>query len=822
MTFTSYGRLPAACVLLLAAAAPADELRVFPPAVSLSTDRDSQRVIVQRVADDGVTRDVSGEAEWSLGEAAVATIEGDVLTPAADGETVLSVRHEGLSAEIPVTLTAAERRRDLRFAVDVMPIFSKAGCNTGSCHGAARGKDGFRLSLFGYDPDGDYQRLTRELPGRRVNLASPAQSLVVEKAVAAVPHTGGKLFDVHSAMYSDLVAWLAKGAPKDPQDTPTCDGIELYPPSAVLIGVGAVQPATVVARYSDGTTRDVTSLTYFQSNNAGVADVDAEGRIVSGEAAGQRPGEAFVLARFDKYTVGSQVIALPPDLDYTPPAEQPQNYVDQLVAAKLQKLRLEPSGRSTDEEFLRRVTIDLVGLMPTPEEYAAFLADESPDKRDAKIEELLARKEFTEIWVSKWAEWLQMRSDNNRNISYKSVVLYYSWLRDQIAREVPVDAMVRDLLSGTGGTFSVPQTNFYQMEQDPLKVAENTAQTFMGMQIQCAQCHNHPFDRWTQDDYYGFNAFFAQVGRKRSEDFRETIVFNRGGGETKHPVTGKNVAPVFLGGGTMQDNGIDLRGKDRRAVLAEWLASPENPYFARNIVNRVWHHFFGIGIVDPVDDVRVSNPASNPQLLDELARRFTESGYDFKQLVRDVVTSETYQRTSERNASNASDEVNFAHQTVRRIKAESMLDIISQVTATEDKFRGLPKGANATQIADGTTSTYFLTTFGRAKRETVCTCEVKMEPTLSQALHLLNGENTNVKVRQGKLVETLLAEGLSPIEVVERLYVRCFTRLPTDAERAAMQAAIDEVDASSGGAVRDRVQDIFWALLNSREMLFNH
>ena len=777
---------------------------------------------MQVVRPDGVTRDATGEATWTFADPALCSAEGGVLHPKADGETTLTIEAAGRKATVPVKVAGAKTPRDLRFAVDVMPVFTKSGCNTGSCHGAARGKDGFMLSLFGYDPNGDYYRVTREQLGRRINLAAPEKSLLVEKAVGAVPHTGGKLIDVRSPLYADLVAWLGKGAPRDPADTPECTGIELFPPSAVLEGVGAAQPSTVVATYSDGTTRDVTSLAYFQTNNAPAVEVDRAGRFVAGETAALRTGEAFVMARFDKYTVGSQVLSLPADMKYEPPQTTPVNYVDELVGAKLQKLRLLPSGQSTDEEFLRRVTIDLVGLVPTPEEFDSFMADASPDKRTRKIEELIARKEFTEIWVSKWAEWLQMRSDNVKNISYKSVVLYYGWLRDQIAREVPVDQMVRELLGSSGGTFANPPTNFYQMEQDKLKIAENTAQTFMGMQIQCAQCHNHPFDRWTQDDYYGFNAFFAQVGRKRSEDFREQIVFNAGGGETKHPVSGKNVAPVFLGGGTMEENGIDLRGKDRRAVLAEWLASPENPYFAQNIVNRVWHHFFGVGIVDPVDDVRISNPASNPELLAELAKRFTESGYDFKQLVRDIVLSNAYQRTSERNASNAADEMNFAHQTVRRIKAESMLDVISQVTKTEDKFSGLPLGANATQIADGRTSTYFLTTFGRASRETVCTCEVKMEPTLSQALHLLNGENTNRKVSQGNLVKTLLDEGLTPEQVIERLYVRCFTRKPTDAEMSAMNEVLSAVKPEDKPAVQAELEDIFWALLNSREMLFNH
>ena len=460
--------------------------------------------------------------------------------------------------------------------------------------------------------------------------------------------------------------------------------------------------------------------------------------------------------------------------------------------------------------FSRRVTIDLTGLNPTPEEYAAFLADESADKRAKKIDELLERREFTDLLVSKWAEWLAMRSSNQ--VPYKGIVLYYQWLAEQISADVPLDEMVKTLLASDGGTFSAPQTNFYQIERNQLKIAENVAQIFMGMRIQCAQCHNHPFDRWTQDDYYSFAAFFSQVGRKRAEDYREQIIYNRGGGEVKHPVTGQNAIPVFLGG-----DQPDVKGKDRREVVANWLASPENPFFARNFANRVWSHFFGIGVIEPVDDVRVSNPPSNPELLDALATKFTESGYNIKELVREICNSKTYQRSTLRNESNMTDELNFAHQTVRRIKAESMLDIVSQVTSTKDKFRGLPIGAKATQIADGATSSYFLTTFGRAERTTVCSCEVKMEPTLSQALHLMNGDTVNNKMRQGGILKQIQDEKLEPTAAIERLYVRTLARKPTQKEAESLLPMFAE-----GSDANQAIEDVFWALLNSREFLFNH
>jgi hypothetical protein len=798
---TTFGLLVAAS----ASAAELTELRVFPPEVSLQTSKDFQSIVAQAVYSDGITRDVTGQAEWNLGEGNHVTREGNLLKPAADGQTQLTISFEGQTRQIPVTVAQADAPRPVSFKLDVMPIFMKAGCNSGSCHGAARGKDGFMLSLFGYDPDGDYFRITREQPGRRIDLAMPEASLLVEKAVGAVPHTGGKLFEADGFMYDDIVEWIANSTPKDPEDVAVCTSIELYPSQAVLDGEGETQQMTVLAKYSDGTLRDVTPLALFQSNNSVSADIDDSGLVTAGAR-----GEAFVMARFATHTVVSQFIVLPKGLEYEQKPFEPVNYIDEAVAAKLNKLRIHPSEQCDDETFLRRVTIDLTGLVPTPEEYEAFLSDESADKRSKKIDELIERREFTDLWVSKWAEWLAMRSSNQ--VPYKSIVLYYQWLAEQIAADVPLDEMVKTLLASDGGTFSAPQTNFYQIERDQLKVAENVAQIFMGMRIQCAQCHNHPFDRWTQDDYYNFAAFFSQVGRKRAEDYREQIIFNRGGGEVRHPVTGQNAVPVFLGG-----EQPDVRGKDRRDVVANWLASPENPYFAQNFVNRIWSHFFGLGIIEPVDDVRVSNPPSNPELLEALASRFTESGYNIKQLVREICNSKTYQRSTLRNESNMTDELNFAHQTVRRIKAESMLDIVSQVTHTKDKFRGLPLGAKATQIADGATSSYFLTTFGRAERTTVCSCEVKMEPTLSQALHLMNGDTVNAKMQQGGVLKELQEAELEPAAAIERLYVQTLSRKPTQKEVDALLPMFAE-----GSDRKQALEDVFWALLNSREFLFNH
>ncbi len=788
------------------AAAP---FEVYPPDVNLDTARDAQSVIVRVTQPDGVTRDVTDQVKLTLSNPSLARIDGHTLYPVSDGTCELQVTYEGKTVPVPVSVKGAKANRPISFKLDVMPVFMKAGCNTGGCHGSARGKDGFRLSLFGFDADGDYLRLTREFATRRLNLAVPEDSLVLTKATGKAQHTGGTRFHEGEPPYETILRWLRAGAPQDAPDVARSVALELYPKNAVLEGESVKQPLVARAKYSDGTDRDVTSLCVFMTSNEGSAAVDGNGVITSAKR-----GEAFVMARFATFTVGTQVIVLPKGLPYEFPSyAEGNNYIDTLVNAKLRKLRIVPSQTCGDEEFLRRASLDIVGLLPTPEEHDAFVADTDPAKREKLVDQLLTRKEFVELWVMKFAELLKIRSDENQRMSYKATLLYFNWLQDQVANNVPMDQIVQKLLLSTGGVFKNPATNYYQVENDPLKLAENTAQVFMGMRIQCAQCHNHPFDRWTMDDYYGFVAFFAQVGRKQGEDPRDTIVFDRGGGEAVNPVRQKAIPPKFLGG-----EAPDTKGKDRREVLAKWLASPDNPYFAKNLANIVWGHFMGKGIIDPVDDVRISNPASNPELLDTLGQKFQEYHYDFKRLVKDICLSRTYQLSTKTNETNELDDRNFSHAPVRRVRAEVLLDVISQVTETREKFRGLPLGARAVQIADGQTTNYFLTTFGRAKRESVCSCEVAMDPSLSQALHMLNGDTAHGRVQQGGVVATMLAEKKTPEQVIEQLYLRCLTRRPTAEELDKLKSYLPQ-DLQERRKV---LEDVFWALLNSEEFMFNH
>jgi hypothetical protein len=788
---------PQGAEAIAAEAAEYASVAIYPPEVVLDHGDDYQGVMAVATRADGVTLDVTDKVTWAVEGAA--RLEGTRLLPAADGETVLKANWGQHNAE------AKGKHPAVSFRHDVMPVFLRGGCNAGGCHGAARGKDGFRLSLFGFDPAGDHHRLTREQAVRRINVALPDDSLLLTKVTGQVPHTGGKKFEPDSVYAKTLRDWIAAGAPNDVAEAPTITKVELFPPRAVLEGEGAVQRFIAVAHYSDGRTWDVSNLALFQSNNESSAAVDADGLVKAGAR-----GEAFVMARFDTHTVGSQVLVLPKGLEFKPTEEPPVNYIDELVSAKLNTMRMNPSAVCSDEEFLRRVCIDITGRLPSRGEYDVFMADSDPHKRARKIDELLERKEFAELWAMKWSELLMVKVIPNR-VEYKPMFLYSQWITRQIAAGVPLDEMVRGMLSASGGSFTSPAVNFYQIEETTQKTAENVAQIFLGTRLQCAQCHNHPFDRWTMDDYYSFTAFFAQIGRKTGEDYRETIIFNSGGGEATHLVDGRPMKPKFLGGAEP-----DTAGKDRRAVLAEWITSPENPYFAVNVANRVFAHFMGVGVVEPVDDVRISNPASNPELHARLGAKLIEYKYDLRQLVRDICNSHAYQRVSEPNESNAGDRRNFAYARVRRIPAEALLDCICEVTNAKEKFPGLPLGARAVQIADGGTSTYFLTTFGRAPRNTVCACEATSEPTLSQALHLLNGSAAHEKIAEGKIIETLLEAGKTPAEVVEEIYVRCLSRKPTEAEAAKLAELYDGVEKPVA-----ELQDVFWAVLNSREFLFN-
>ena len=784
-------------------------LKVEPATIELRSARDHQAIVVSAFYSDGSTRDVTHLAAIKLdfkpNSKATTEYVNESFIPKSDGSAQATISYSGLDCTVEIRVSGATLQPPIGFRNEVLSSLTRAGCNTGKCHGSASGKDGFRLSLFGYDPSGDHYRLTRERSGRRIQLADPKNSLVVLKAIGSVPHTGGGRIDEATEPYETLVQWLHEGAKPDSDSSIVPLGIDVFPKKSVFSKPEGQQKLIVTARYSDGSERDVTSKAVFLSNNDAAASVSEDGMV---EARG--PGAAFILARFDQFTQGSSIMVRP-DLDFAYPKLPVSGMIDTLVDDRLRFMHLAPSELADDEQFLRRASIDLVGLLPTTNEYLAFLQDKSSNKREQLIDRLLERPEVLDLWVMKWAELLQIRTNNG--VSQKALRLYDRWLRDAVHSGTTIDKIVQMVLPASGGSLENPPTNYYQTETTPQLLAENVAQVFLGTRIQCAQCHNHPFDRWTMDDYYGFASFFSQVGYKQAEDPRELTIYNAAEGEMLHPVGNRKVQPKFLGA----DMPKPEAGQDYRKVLAGWIASNENKAFSKNIANIVWAHFFGIGIVDPVDDMRVSNPPSNPELLDYLGGRLVEHQFDIKKLIREICLSRTYQTSTRRNESNQWDEREFTHQKIRRMRAEVLLDCISQATETTDRLPGLPKGSRAVQVADGLAAHYFLTTFGRSTRATPCTCEVKTSPTLSQALHLLNGETTGGKIKEGNVVGRMLDTGSSSEQVAREIYIRCLTRQPTDSE---LKSILDRL--SSYNDPRDGLEDLYWAVLNSNEFVFNH
>ncbi len=793
------------CAGQLAASETVQDLRVFPEAINLEGPRDLQSIVVQAIEKDGITRDITAGVEFSVADPGLIRIEGGLIEPVANGTTTITIAADKRKIGVPVTVSMFDEPPSTSFKLDVMPVFTRAGCNTGKCHGSARGQDGFRLSLFGYDPSGDLFRITREQGGRRLNFSDPEASLLLTKATGAVRHTGGRRMMPSSPLYHRVLDWIEAGAPDDSSDLPTPTGIKVLPEKLTVLP-GQRHRLTVLATYSDGSDRDVTRLARFLTNDEGKAAISNDGVV----SAGTR-GEAYVMARFATFVVGTRVAVVPNDpalANFTLP--EGTHPLDTLVNAKLEQLKIEPNGPTDDASFARRAFLDLIGLLPDPEELQDFVADRDPNKREELVDALLTRDEFADLWCLKWADLLQIRS--TEEVGPKGVQLYHRWLLDAIRENRPVDAMVRELLTSSGGSFQNPPTNYFQIETDTLQLSQNVAQVFLGARIQCAQCHNHPFDRWTMDDYYGFAALFAGVGYKPGLDAREIAIFDEPVAIVRHPVDNEPATPKLLGGPVLDDDGVD-----RRQILADWLTGPDNRPFARQISNLAWAHFFGKGIVDPVDDVRVSNPPSNPELLDELADRLVAYDFDFRKLVRDICTSDAYQRSTIAVPGNDFENHHYARgPSIRRIRAEVLLDIVSQVTETPSRFAGMPEGSRAVELVDGVVSNPFLTTFGRSVRETVCACEVDVEPDLSQALHMINGDTLLEKISAGNLVGRLLEEGFPPGSIVDELFLRSLSRLPSDQEKAAILGSISEVDPQTG------LEDTFWALLNTKEFLFHH
>ncbi|MFT5468848.1 MAG: hypothetical protein ACI8UO_003960 [Verrucomicrobiales bacterium] len=723
----------------------------------------------------------------------------------------------------PTLLLSSEGPEAPSFRQDVMPILFRAGCNAGTCHGSASGKDGFMLSLFGYDAKGDYHRIVNEMIGRRINLAVPRQSLVLLKATGKVPHTGGELFDKDSDYYETLRRWIAAGAPDDSSEVAETVGLELSSDRFVFEGDAREASLRVTAHSSDGSTRDVTNLARFHSNNASVADIDENGRVTAA-----KPGDTNVFARFSRFTIGTEVMVLPEAGDFVWPNPPATNYIDELVFDRLQKLRIAPSELCDDETFLRRVTLDLAARPPTPEEYRSFMTDTQPDKRANKIEQLLGDDAFADLWTALWGENLRIMGGNYAPVAthVKAASAFYEWIRVQMRAGRPLNEIVAEMTPASGSNLTNGPANLYTMlvhkpRFEPKSFAADFSQLFLGIQIQCAECHNHPFDRWTQDDYYSFVSFFTGMKRKPGVEPREARIFyDTAAPPARHKLDQRPMPARTLGA-------VDpvVHNGDPRRALAAWLTSPENEMFSRNLANRIWAQLTGRGVIEPVDDIRVSNPPVNGPLLDALSRHLVDSNFNLRSLVRDICNSRVYQLSAEPNASNKLDTRQFSHAHLRRLRADVLMDSIVATTGVPVNLPGFPKGTRGIDFyprGNGGTEGpmfghNFMETFGRSSRGTICACETKTEPTLSQTLHLSVGDTVRDRLAAAGKVKALIEEKSTPEEVLEELFILALSRKPTEEETTDLRALI-------GDAVKDQAvyEDIFWSLLNSTEFAFNH
>ena len=708
------------------------------------------------------------------------------------------------------------------FRNQIQPILAKAGCSSGACHGSAAGQGGFKLSLRGYDDDGDYLTITKSALGRRISLDDPVRSLLLLKSTKAIPHKGGEKFKPDSPEYAIIAEWIAQGAPPPAAKDPHIERIEVSP-THIALKPNQTQPFKVTAFFNDGHQEDVTRWAKYTAGNTAVAPVDDNG-VVKVVGHGEGTITAWYLSRLAIATVTAPYEQ--PVAAATLASVQPRNFIDERVLEKLRELNLPPSDRSTDAEFLRRVTLDSIGVLPTPEETRTFLAETTPEKRDHLIDSLLARPEFVDFWAYKWSDLLLVNGDK---LPERPMWSYYQWIRRQVELNTPWDELVRDLVTATGSTLENGAGNFFILHDEPTKIAETVSVAFLGMSINCAKCHNHPMEKWTNDQYYAFANLFSRVRSKNGTVADERVVFADTVGDLVQPLRGKAQPPTPLDG-----QPISLTSsEDRRIALAKWLTSPENPYFARSITNRLWKNFFAVGLVESVDDLRMTNPASNEKLLSEAAGFLVKNHFDLKSLMREILRSETYQRSSIARPENKDDTRFYARYYPRRLIAEVMLDAVSQVTSVPTTFRmdkrnankGLggayPMGYRALQLPDSNTVSYFLASFGRPDRISTCDCERTNEPSMAQALHLANGDTMNLKLAaKDNRVEKLLAAGKADATIIEDAFVLALSRTPTPAERAGVLKVI--AAATTPADKRAALEDVFWSLMSSREFLFNH
>jgi hypothetical protein len=768
-----------------------------------------QQLVVTGQFPDGSLRDLTRQAKFEHSPSGIVQIDqSGLVISLADGEAVIAASVPGAPA-VSVRAVVAHFSQDapVNFANQVVPIFTKFNCNSGGCHGKASGQNGFKLSLLGFEPTEDYEHLLKEGRGRRIFPAAPDKSLLLLKPSGDVPHGGGARIPRDSYAYRILQRWIRQGMPYGRVEDPQVTAIELVPAVRLMSRQGEQQLA-VVARYSDGSTEDVTRQVQFESNNLEMAEVSPTGLVRTFD----QTGDVAVMARYlGQVSVFRATVPMGIPVDGLP---APRNLVDELVFAKLRALGLPPSAACDDATFVRRTALDLAGRLPTPDETLRFVADADPAKREKWIEALLASGEHADFFAGKWNAVLRNKRQNESHA--RGTFAFHQWIREQLYHNTPYDQFVRQILAASGDVGSNPAVTWYREVRDVHEQVEDAAQLFLGLRIQCARCHHHPFEKWSQHDYYALAAFFSRVGRKAGEQPGEERVFHqRGAATATHPKTQQPVAPAGLGGPSLALAPDD----DPRQALVDWMAAPDNPHFARALVNRYWKHFFGRGLVDPEDDMRLTNPACNPELLDALARQFVASGYDLRGLVRLICTSQVYQFSSEPNQHNAADKQNFSRYFPKRLPAEVLLDAIDHVTGTKTGFGGMPSPTRAVQLPDTTFGSYFLTVFGRPESSSACECERSGEASLAQSLHLLNSAEVQGKLSagDGRAAQLAADQQLPPAEKVRRLYLLVYSREPLAEETAVALAHLEKRKD-----VKLALEDILWALINTKEFLFNH
>ncbi len=693
------------------------------------------------------------------------------------------------------------------FRNQVIPVFTKIGCNSGACHGAAAGKNGFHLTLRGYDIAADYIAITRQSGGRRVVMTEPGRSLLLLKPSMAVAHAGGLRLPPGSPEYRVVADWISAGAPAPTEADPFIQEIEIQPRQAKS------GPLAVTAHFSDGSSADVTRWARFATVNEAVAAVDENGRV---EVRGA--GEAAITAAFlGKVAVARVTVPAANRVDAAAFDNAPRrNFIDDAILKKLAELRIPPSQEAGDGEFLRRAYLDAAGILPSVEETRAFLADRRADKRAAVIESLLSRPEFTDYWTYKWADLLSVNRDT---LSLRGMLAFYKWLRDGVESDKPWNQVAREILTASGNSFENGPVNYYRLHRTPEELTETTLQAFMGMRIMCARCHNHPFEKWTQTDYYGVASFFPRVNYKDGGQPGDLSVIPAARGEIDHPRLGRPVAPQPLDGKPLDPEAT----ADRRRALADWIVSPDNPYFARSFVNRVWANFVGRGLIEPVDDLRATNPASNEELLASLTADFVQHNFSLRHLARTIMNSAAYQRSSRTLPENEKDGVFYSHYILKRLPAEVILDAMSAVTGSAEQFSGMPAGTRALELPDTKVTSQFLDIFGRPKRVITGESERRQEPSITQALQVLNGSTLNQKVSApGGMVDALVTASTPLDQALERMYLAALSRFPTEREKQALLAVLDSGGAPADNRKRDVLEDILWSLLSGKEFLFNH